>query len=201
MAKEPQVGQVKTRLAQKVGDQKALEFYREFCVHIQQKLSSVSFDWALAFSPGNDDLNPPRQLREIFTPHFFVAQSQGNLGERLQNLFARFCRERRRKVVIIGTDSPDLPLDYLNQAFLELDSADVVIGPTEDGGYYLIGLCEEQPEIFENIHWSTSTVFEETQLRAQEKKLSLKVLPQWYDIDELEDLHRYQKMQGLPLTP
>lgn len=94
-------------------------------------------------------------------------------------------------LVIIGTDSPWLTVDDIDAAFQALDSYDLVLGPTDDGGYYLIGLSRCEPTIFEDIAWSTSAVCAQTMARADALGLRVHTLPQRYDLDQLEDLERF----------
>ena len=96
-----------------------------------------------------------------------------------------------QKVVIIGSDSPDLPPEYIQEGFRRLDSSDMVIGPSTDGGYYLIGGRKELP-LFDGIPWSSNKVFEMTLKKARGYGLTLSVLNQWYDIDTWEDLLRFR---------
>jgi glycosyltransferase A (GT-A) superfamily protein (DUF2064 family) len=93
----------------------------------------------------------------------------------------------RRRVVLLGTDSPTIPLAYVEQAFDELERADVVLGPATDGGYYLIGCSRYIPALFEAIPWSTSGVVAETMARLTDPAWRLALLPPWYDIDTLND--------------
>jgi len=97
-----------------------------------------------------------------------------------------------QKVVIMGSDSPGLPESNILRAFIELDEKDLVLGPTYDGGYYLIGLKKFCPEIFENVQWSTGSVFETTLLKAKELNKKCAVLDHWHDIDRPEDLKYLQ---------
>jgi glycosyltransferase A (GT-A) superfamily protein (DUF2064 family) len=88
---------------------------------------------------------------------------------------------------MVGTDSPTLPIEYVEQAFAELASADVVLGPATDGGYYLVGCGPNCPPIFEGIAWSTGRVLADTVAALAEERWRLAVLPPWYDIDTAED--------------
>ena len=103
------------------------------------------------------------------------------------------------ETVIIGTDSPTLPLDFITEAFQCLQTHDVVVGPTVDGGYYLIGLKEPVLSIFQNVAWSSSNVLRTTLQNAQKAKKKIYLLPQWYDVDDrnsLEHLLRDLKKKG-----
>jgi rSAM/selenodomain-associated transferase 1 len=122
----------------------------------------------------------------------FVPQVGADLGERLDNVLRHCLRSGYRQAVVMDSDSPTLPLGYLRQAFQELDdpAVDVVIGPCEDGGYYLIGLKSPCSQLFQGIIMSTSTVTEETLQRAREEGLRAVCLPPWYDVDTPPDLQR-----------
>ena len=96
---------------------------------------------------------------------------------------------------IIGSDAPDLPLSYIQEAFrlLELPQPDVVFGPSRDGGYYLLGLRQVWPQLFANIPWSNSDVLERSLAAAHDAGLTAALLPEWQDIDTVEDLHAFQE--------
>ena len=118
-------------------------------------------------------------------------QPDGSLGDRLIHAFSRAFANGMERAVIIGSDSPGLPLNYLEDAFDRLNSADVVLGPSQDGGYYLIGLSKSlHPEIFQNISWSTSLAFAQTLNAAKQIGLSAELLPEYFDIDTFHDLKK-----------
>ncbi len=112
-----------------------------------------------------------------------------DLGARMAQAFQIALGNPYKSGIIIGTDIPGITGSILSAAFKSLEEHDVVMGPTEDGGYYLIGLKNNVPELFENIAWSTGTVFSVTQEKAKELGLSLKILPKLRDLDTEEDLH------------
>ena len=215
-AKEPIEGQVKTRLASSIGDQKAVEVYKEFCSKIQQE----TFDWLTQYTESkffNNPANPyaldqvlgwscpkeqlvdkkPAILKSLFPFYHLLEQIGYDLGQRMFNVLHEYSKQGFEHIIIRGTDSPDLPIEYIEEGFEELQNNQVVIGPTEDGGYYCIGINTTLIEIatveklFQNISWSTESVFNETKSIADNNSLSLKVLPRWYDIDEDEDYKRY----------
>jgi len=99
------------------------------------------------------------------------------------------------KAIIIGSDCPEISPDIINEAFTQLDSHDVVIGPTYDGGYYLLGMNEMTPELFKNIAWSTETVFDQTIEIIKNAQLSHAVLEKLSDLDYLEDLEKFPAFQ------
>jgi glycosyltransferase A (GT-A) superfamily protein (DUF2064 family) len=115
-----------------------------------------------------------------------------DLGERLDNVLTHCLRNGYRQAVVTDSDSPTLPVAYLKQAFGELDdpTVDVVLGPCDDGGYYLIGLKAPCSALFRGIAMSTSTVAADTLRRAEEQGLRVACLPRWYDVDTYEDLAR-----------
>jgi rSAM/selenodomain-associated transferase 1 len=122
---------------------------------------------------------------------FHLMPQQGaHLGERLANALAFHLKQGYRKAVIMNSDGPTLPLAHLQAAFAELDHADVTLGIGHDGGYYLIGLKQMVPELFESIAWSTEKVIPQTLDICQRLNLTVKCLPEWYDVDVAADLKR-----------
>src|SRR5262249_552818 len=114
------------------------------------------------------------------------AQCAGDLGLRMKRFFANRFAAGPSAVVLLGTDSPTLPLAFVEQAFTELQSADVVLGPATDGGYYLIG-CRRLPPLFDGIAWSSSRVLAQTVACLHEPAWQLALLPPWYDVDTPDD--------------
>jgi uncharacterized protein len=115
-------------------------------------------------------------------------QGQGDLGARMVVAFHNSFNSGIDKVVIIGTDCPDLKAEIIGKAFDELDRSDLVLGPAQDGGYYLIGLRRSLPELFSGINWGTDEVLAQTQAVAQILGLNIAELPTLTDIDRPEDL-------------
>ena len=118
-------------------------------------------------------------------------QITGDLGIKLSTTFLELFAKEYKAVIIMGTDSPNLPIEYLQEAILKITQFDLILGKTLDGGYYLIGLnqkVENLIDLFTNISWSTEKVFLETIACAKKKSLEVFCLPPWYDIDTLEDL-------------
>ena len=115
-----------------------------------------------------------------------------NLGERLDNAFVDLLSRRYAGVLIVGSDLPTLPVEYLDLAAAQLTALDdpVVLGPARDGGYYLIGLRRPHPELFRGVAWSTERVLSETIAIARGSGLQVSFVPEWYDIDSVEDLRR-----------
>jgi rSAM/selenodomain-associated transferase 1 len=137
----------------------------------------------------------PKDALDKFTmwlgSHYhYLPQKGDNLGQRMKRSFIDAFANNFEQAIIIGSDSPDLPLDYINEAFSSLKTHDVVIGPCLDGGYYLIGFAQNNflPRAFEGIQWSTETVFSETMNVLSDEGLKIHILPKWSDVDTLSDL-------------
>jgi rSAM/selenodomain-associated transferase 1 len=189
MVKEPVVGQVKTRLAVGIGSQSALALYQAFIADTLALAQSVpGVDVALVYWP-----EQARSYFEAVCPAGLLLPQRGSdLGERLLNAFEQAHAAGYERCVIMSSDSPNLPLAHLTLAFEQLDTSSVVLGPCEDGGYYLIGLRQPQPALFQGIAWSTEVVYEQTVARAAATGLEVATLPCWYDIDTIGDLERLQ---------
>lgn len=214
-AKSPQAGFVKTRLVQE-GDLTleqaaalASAFLADTLATVQSAAEALRADAVLALD-GSPAL--VTGLDRVTTSRISLTQQQGNsLGERLVHIFeAGFGREYGR-VIVVGSDAPHLPASFLIEAAGRLDvgkagsvPVNVVLGPSEDGGYYLIGLSRQsQPALFRDIPWSSSETRATTLQRAEEAGLTLGVLPPWYDIDTMADLRRLARdvRRGVVLAP
>jgi len=181
----PEWGRVKTRLAETVGPDKALMIYKE--------LSEITLRFASrlpvpAYLFYENEL--PAEKERIPSFHYLL-QIEGDLGEKIIHAL-KYVRERHQKIIIIGSDCPELmPSDIITTIDL-LDQVNFVLGPSEDGGYYLLGCREIVPEIFESISWSTSSVLRETVAKIESKGLSYSLLRTLTDIDTEEDWVRYK---------
>ena len=189
-AKQPVPGRVKTRLAQCWGADRAAQLYEAMLLDLCDRVSSVADRRVIAYAP--DDTATRTWFRD-HSPRAFGLwpQSTGDLGQRIVGFFAAHRRDRESRVVLIGSDSPSLPVEVIDDALARLEHHDCVIGPAADGGYYLIGLSGRAAKwnaLFESIPWSTSKVLIATVRRIQEQGLSLALLPVWYDVDSLDDV-------------
>ena len=198
MAKQPKRGRVKTRIAAAVGEDRAVELYR--CAlrdTLELALSIAGVAHVVSYAPST---RHARQYFEQVAPDFVLIPQQGaSLGERMCGLLKPLLRNHS-PVVVIGSDSPDLPAQFITRAFDMLCSApDVVIGPAQDGGYYLLGMRSMQPVLFERIAWSTAAVAEQTRTRARHAGLQITDLPPWHDLDTVTDLQALTA-PGAPLT-
>jgi rSAM/selenodomain-associated transferase 1 len=193
VAKEPSVGRTKTRLSPPLSGQQATDLYRCLLLDTMELMKRVEgVQPIIAYlPPGAEPF-----FRRLAPPGFdFVPQVGADLGERLDNVLTHCLQKGYRQAVVMDSDSPTLPVAYLRQAFRELDdpTVDVVLGPCDDGGYYLIGLKSPCAALFRGIVMSTSTVVTETLERAREQGLRVACLPRWYDVDTYEDLERLVK--------
>ncbi len=186
MAKVPLAGNVKTRLEMILSPEKCAQLAAAFLQDAENKAKSVCEDTFVAYFPADKFKNLERTLQK---DHIFVEQKGENLGDRMFHAFEFVFSRQFEEVVMIGTDSPTFPFDYLEQAFEYLETnSDVVLGKTEDGGFYLIGLRVLRREIFENVAWSSPQTFEQVFENIRKLELHLRETPAWYDIDEVQDL-------------
>jgi rSAM/selenodomain-associated transferase 1 len=186
-AKYPEPGKVKTRLGSEIGAERAADLYRELLLATIEEASRLAgVDVVVAYTPRTDEEKFEALLGDRCQ---LLPQHDGDLGERIDAAF-RDLLATRKTAVIIGADSPTLPTAYLRDAFTSLSSHDLTLGPTEDGGYYLVGLQHPQPDLFAGIPWSTDQVFDVTRERARELGLRLRILPVWHDIDTVIDLRK-----------
>jgi rSAM/selenodomain-associated transferase 1 len=164
-----------------------------FLLDTVERLARIDAVRVLAFTPWNahDYFAAISQGRFHLT-----SQTDGDLGQRMAAFFVEQFRAGGTAAVLVGNDSPTLPLPFIKQAFDELESADVVIGPSTDGGYYLIGCARRAtqslprrlvPSLFERIRWSTSMVLADTMAILRDRDWRLALLPPWYDVDTLDD--------------
>lgn len=182
----PRNGQVKTRLAKTTSSEFATNFYKacaENLVRITKKISSIN---RFAFFSNKAE---SEEIKSWLGGKLFYAHQEGDdLGSRMKNAFEKVFSTGSQKVIIIGTDIPDLSKELICNAFNSLDTNDVVIGPSEDGGYYLLGVKKMHAKLFERIEYSTSSVLSETLARVKDLNLTYHLLPVLPDIDTEEDL-------------
>ncbi|MBZ9731506.1 TIGR04282 family arsenosugar biosynthesis glycosyltransferase [Salegentibacter sp. JZCK2] len=179
--KNPELGKVKTRLANSVGDKVALNIYKFLLSHTVSVTKNLEIDKRVYYSeeiPEND-LWPSASFSKKL-------QRGGNLGEKMENAFQEAFNSNYKRVIIIGSDLLNLAQQDLENAFLELGKNDVVIGPAKDGGYYLLGMKSLNSDVFKNKAWSTSSVLSDTLKDFEGKKI--KILETRNDIDEIQDI-------------
>jgi len=192
--KTPERGFVKTRLAASIGDQKALEIYLDLLKITDQETKPFSSSRHLflvsALEDSVEKMRSTLQQQGLFIdPKINFAIQQGeDLGQRMFAAFKNLFKNHR-SVVLIGCDLPDLTSALISKAFDALQSNDLVIGPSCDGGYYLIGLKKEMPDLFKEISWSSEKVLKQTLERAERLSLKVQLLEKLRDIDTVDDLH------------
>lgn len=190
MAKAPLPGKVKTRLCPPLSYEEAAQLYSCFLLDkIAQVRALEETGRAIAYTPEEGKAFFDTLALSDF---IFIRQDGADLGARLASTLGRLLEMGYSKVMAIDSDTPTLPLDYIQRAVILMrePDADLVLGPCEDGGYYLIALHKVHRELFEGMAWSTSQVFTETMRRAQLRRLQVACLPTWYDVDTPDDLDR-----------
>lgn len=187
--KNPSLGKVKTRLATDIGDEKALEVYQSLLNKCRQECLKVEVNRYLYYHEFIDHHDDWSQL-------FFSKQKQiaGDLGTKIKAALLEVQVQSQSPMVIIGTDCYDLDHKAITLAFQALKMTDVVIGPANDGGYYLLGCRKFYPELFENIDWSTDKVMRQTVLKVNQLGLNYFLLEERIDLDTFDDL----KASGFP---
>jgi len=180
-ARNPEPGKCKTRLAEDIGDEAALEIYRFLLRHTASVTSELPVDKRVCYADAiwENDIWDPRIYQKRL-------QRGNDLGQRMHLSFQEGFADGYRKVIIIGTDLYDLDQADLEEAFKYLDNADYVLGPARDGGYYLLGMKRPDELIFRNKSWGSDRVLSQTLEDLGDEKVVL--LPEKNDIDVLEDI-------------
>jgi len=184
----PQPGQVKTRLAAEIGADEACRAYRHLLSRLMPTLRSSNFSVELRHTPDS----AAGELTPWITSGWDLApQGEGDLGERLERAVRQSTRAGFTRTLIIGTDCPYLTSADLVDAGNALSANDIVIGPAEDGGYWLIGTCKHHAHLFQDIPWSTDEVLATTLARGQGAGLKIGILRTLPDVDTVDDWHRF----------
>jgi rSAM/selenodomain-associated transferase 1 len=197
MAKLPAVGETKTRLCPPLEPAEAAGLYAAMLrdtIDLAAQLDGVQLAIAVTPPEATEDFRPMSPPEALLLP---VAGA--DIGDCLHQVLGRLLAEGHPKAIAMDSDSPTLPIVHLHRAVARLGEADVVLGPCEDGGYYLIGLKQPQPELFRGIAWSTAQVTAQTLARAEARGLAVALLPAWYDVDVAADLDRLRsELASLP---
>jgi len=184
-ARSPELGKVKSRLAVDLGEQKALDVYIHLLTQTMNKMNELKHVHVYVFFSGLDV-----SFFDVLINAKFIEQTNGDLGERMLNAFELLV-EKHDSLVMIGSDCYDLKTHDLKEAFDKLRDSDLVLGPSSDGGYYLIGMKEAIPSFFRDINWGTSTVFNETMKIANKQSFDVSVLSERNDLDDLSDYRSF----------
>jgi rSAM/selenodomain-associated transferase 1 len=192
-AKWPESGKVKTRLSPPFSTQEASELYRCMLIDTLENTLGLNGMTRIIFFDGN----PERAADfSLLAPDAEVIRQEGaDLGERLANAFERAFSIGYRKVAVIGTDSPHMPVERITEAFqlLNAEDCDIVFGPSEDGGYYLIAMKEMNPELLVDIPWSSSDTLGKSLEKAKAAGLRASLLACGFDLDTVDDLLRLEQ--------
>jgi len=181
--KAPRRGTVKTRLARAIGDEAACAAYRRMVEEVVDRLASLA-SVELRFAP-DDAVTEIRQWRRGNWQ--LRPQGEGDLGQRLVRAFAEAFAKGAQRVAVIGSDCPAITPADIELAWSVLGTSDAVLGPSQDGGYWLIGLREPRPTLFQSIDWSTDKVLNQTLRRARARNLKVELLRELSDVDTESD--------------
>ncbi len=193
--KLPLPGKVKRRLSSKTNDKFIVALYQKFVEDLLRMLDETDYPVLICYEPPSAIKNFQEWLGSKYQ---YIPQIGNDLGERIKNGFIKGFNLGFNHLIVIGSDSPDLSKNIIEEAFQNLNEYDAVIGPCLDGGYYLIGFTNNtfSPKFFSGIHWSTYTVLKMTLKLLEQENLGTHILPIWRDVDtwdDLEDLYQRNK--------
>lgn len=192
-AKRPLPGKVKTRLAKSVGAEAAADLYWAFVRDLWSGLEAWAGAELFLFTDGDwagfEGLAKAERRRH---------QAGGHLGRRMYECFQTLKKEQFKQLMIVGTDSPTLPVEYLQEGFSTLGSEDAaVLGPASDGGYYAVGCVAPRQGMFDQVAWSAETTLAETEEAFGRVGYHTSLLPEWWDVDKAEDLKKLRLDEDL----
>ena len=185
-AKAPIPGKVKTRLSPPLSPNEAASMQEAFIFDTLETLQYFSHvdHFMACHPPAHPFYDRVGQTYKVN----FIDQGEGGLGERLKRVVNLLLSKGYKHIVIVGSDSPSIPAKLIDDSFLLLEEKSAVIGPSIDGGYYLIGLSGNIPGVFDDINWGKETVFTETVEKIKKADVDYSVLPVWYDVDTIKEL-------------
>jgi rSAM/selenodomain-associated transferase 1 len=188
--KNPILGHVKTRLAQSIGEEEALIVYVKLLKHTREVVLAVESKRQLYYSQQVAD-------HDLWsTDHFNKNIQKGvDLGDRMNAAFSQCFQEGAEKVVIIGSDCYEIEPGHIEAAYRALGQTDYVIGPAQDGGYYLLGMKRPSDFLFQDIAWSTASVYDDTRKAVLARGFSIDSLETLRDVDHVEDLVHYEDLK------
>jgi rSAM/selenodomain-associated transferase 1 len=203
-AKRPVPGQVKSRLAQGIGDERAAQLYTRMLDRLVARFDRGAREHGFAFHLHVDPVEAVEWFRRRYPTmrgRIFAQHPHADLGDRMLASFDRGFAQGFRAVALCCSDAPDLDPRHGAEAFVRLRSHDAVLGPATDGGYYLIGWRRRMPQMFAGMEWSQANVLAETRLRAEAAGISLALLDPLLDIDHASDLLALTPGQRTDLLP
>lgn len=186
--KNPELGKTKTRLAKTVGDKKALDIYLQLLRYTKSTLDQIPQDKQVHYSNfvDSDDFWEEKNYKKS------KQCEELDLGKRMEYAFQQNFKYGYEKVIVIGSDCPEITKETLIEAFERLDQNDVVFGPAQDGGYYLLGMRKMIPELFSNKKWSSDSVIADSIKDCENLNLSYSLLPTFSDVDLEEDWKKFE---------
>ncbi len=186
MARQPSPGSTKTRLAAVLGDEAAASVYEAFLLDTIATCRRVDARLLVSYAP--DSPGAARYFRDIAPEATFAAQPEAPFGVRLASAMQAAFDGGCERVAIIGSDIPHMETVWLDDAFASLDDHDIALGPTQDGGYYLLALRTPEPRLFDDIDWSSGRELGQTRSRATQLGLRVQDVQETFDVDNLADL-------------
>ena len=192
-AKAPLSGRVKTRLRTCMSSAQAAELHAAFVTDIWRRLTVLSGVNRYLYC---DQAWEP--FEELAGPEHFAVQHGVDLGARMLNCMKELSVRRHDRILLLGSDSPTLPIAHIEQAFAALDCTDTVLGPTDDGGYYAVGCRRPETRMFADVTWSSKDTLRETEAVFRACELTVSLLPEWYDVDTEFELAR---LASEPVVP
>lgn len=186
----PRLGKVKTRLASGLDDAHVFELYKCFVTDTLTAVKALGYPIRLFYQPAGAKKALEKWLGGDFD---YLPQNGDDLGRRMADAFEQTFSDGFDRAVLVGTDLPDLPAEIVSEAIRHLDTHEAVIGPSDDGGYYLIGFSAQTyfKSVFSSMNWGAADVYDRTIKHLGRELESVHVLPRWYDIDTISDLKAF----------
>lgn len=183
----PEMGYVKTRLSTHLDDETIVKLYDCFVRDLLTTLDQIGSPVIICYHPP-ERIAPMKEW--LGSDRHYMPQHGEDLGERMYNAFTEAFSMGFQRVLLVGSDIPDLPLQIIERSLTQLEAVDMVLGPSQDGGYYLIGFRKDQfhPDVFRDIPWGTNAVLPLTRKLIAAARMDCHELPEWNDIDTFEDV-------------
>ena len=185
--KAPIKGHIKSRLAASIGEEAAFALYKDFICDVVDAVEKSGYPLRICFHPANEK---ETVVSLLGSGYFLMPQPSGDLGKKMEHAFRWTFDEGFTRVLLIGSDIPDIPTPILREALESLKENDIVIGPAADGGYYLIGFTKGSffPQVFHGIPWGTKAVLDMTMHILEEASYRINLVATWQDVDTVDDL-------------
>lgn len=191
-AKYPQPGLVKTRMTPPLTNEQAASIHCASLLAVCERVKTLPDVEIILVGTPDEKLDEFTKIVSDNVDQYWT-QGAGDLGERLSRAVDRAFSLSADAVILLGADSPTIPDEYFHQTIDLLSQRDAVLGPCEDGGYYLLALSKPLPALFQHIDWGSENVADQTRKRAAEGTIDLSELKTWYDLDRYDDLLRAKR--------